>query len=173
MIRFAVRQYLPFALFALLFSLSTSSGLQAQAPPKTPKSSGKKTKSGAKAANIKMGTLLSLDPDALKITLKTAAGETLTYNISDSPRFYHDKKEADASAFKPGASVTIKLRKTRNKATFFVFELADSAIYDWLTDLRKNTQSAVIKDISEDLLTVTISGADAAYTVSDKTRWSP
>lgn len=82
------------------------------------------------------------------------------------------KKESEAAAFKVGDSVTIKLRKIRNKATFFVFELADAESYEWLTDLRKNPKAAVIKDISEDLLTVTIGGTDAEYTVSDKTRWN-
>ncbi len=171
--RHALRQYPIFALSALLLSLLSYSGpVWSQTTPSKPLKTGKKAKSSARSANIKTGTLVSIDPDGLKITLKTAAGETLSYPLGESSRYYRAKKEADAAAFKPGESVTVKLRKIRNKATFFVFELMDTGSYDWLTDLRKSPKAAVIKDISEDLLTVTIDGADAAYTVSDKTRWN-
>ena len=174
MIRFTLRQYSSLALLALFFSVSCPGVLRAQsAPPKTPKMAGRKLKKiGAKGANLKTGTFLSLDPDAMKITLKTAAGETLSYSISDTTHFYHAKKEADASTFKPGEAVTLKLRKVRNKATFFVFELDDTESYDWLTDLRKNPKVAVIKEMGDAVLNVTIDGADAVYTLSDKTRWN-
>ena len=177
MIRFTARQYPTLALLALLFSLSYPGVLRAQAaPPKTskaPKTTGKKTKkTNAKSANVKAGILVSIDADALKITIKTAAGETLSYHLSEATHYFQAKKEAEATGFKPGEAVTLKLRKVRNKADYFVFELADTESYDWLTDLRKNPKIAVIKEMGEDVLTVTIDGTAAAYTVSDKTRWN-
>ena len=173
MTRDALRQYPFLALFALLLSLmypgqsggANRSGQAAQTARQKPKAA-------AKGVNIKTGTLVSIEPDALKISLKTAAGEILSYPLGETSHYYRDKKESEASAFKPGDGVTVKLRKIRKQTALFVFELADSASYAWLTDLRKNPKAAVIKDISEDLLTVTIEGTDAAYTVSAKTRWN-
>ena len=176
----ALTQYLRFSpfrfsLFALTLLLAYANFAQAQtaAVPKTPKLRTKKSKSAAKkSANVKTGTIVGIDPNALTISIKTATGETLAYHLGENTRYIKAKKESDADSFKSGDGVTLKLRKVRNQADFYVFELADSESYDWLTDLRKTVKLATIKEIGDDTLTVTIDGSEVVYTISDKTRWN-
>lgn len=167
------------ALLILLLATSTSN---AQSPnPTSPKKSSippartTRTKTTtSKSANVKRGEIAALEASGDTLILKERTGKSETYVLTDKTHYTKDRHASEKQDFKVGNEVFVHFRRSRTDGALLITELADVASWNWLSELRKNTTVAVIKEIDETGLTVTV-GTDAipvSYTISDKTRWS-
>ncbi len=162
------------SLFALL-AFAPFGYAQTTPPPvhSTPKIT-KSSKSAAKSPNVKPGELVALDPNAGTIQIKDKLGKAETYDLTDKTRFMKTKREADASAFKPGDMLVVHIRKARDGGDPQATEVADRESWAWIDGIKHNMTEAVVVTNDDDGLTVAV-GPDKiplSYTVSEKTMWS-
>ena len=162
------------ALFSLLVFAPPSFAQTTPAAPKPPFKATGTMKSSAKSPNVKPGTLVSLDIKEETITIKDRLGKTTAYTLTDKTRFLKAKREAEATAFKPGDSIVIHTRKARDSDEPLASEVADKESWTWIDGIRHNLTEAVITSMDEDGLTVAIGAAKIPlnFTTSDKTTWA-
>ena len=160
------------SLFSLLIAAPY---LCAQTPlPTHPAPLRKSSKSTPKSPNVKFGELAALNVEEGTIQIKDKLGKTTDYALTEKTRFLKGKQEAEASAFKPGETVVVHIRKARDGGDPQAMEVADKASWTWLDDVKRNTTEAVITSLEDEELAVAV-GAEKiplAYKVSDKTTWS-
>ena len=167
----------PAALSGLsLFSLLLAAPyICAQTSPALPPSALKKpVKSAPKSPNVKSGELVALKADEGTIQIKDKLGKTADYALTEKTRFLKGKREAEASAFKPGEAVVVHIRKARDGGDPQATEVADRASWAWLEDVKRNMTEGVITSLEDEELAVAV-GAEKipiAYKVSEKTTWS-
>lgn len=170
MARFSLRASLLAGLphLLLLCLLPCSMLAQTEKPP----TSSRPSSSTSTAKNVKNGTITAMDEES--ITLRAANAATTPYVLTEKTRYRKNRLDCELTDFKTGEAVVIKLRKVRNKDEYVVQEVNDKVSWDWISDLRKKTVQAVIKEIEETRLYVTV-GKEAVpmeYTTSAKTRWA-
>ena len=124
-------------------------------------------------ANVKFGTLVSLDSDAATLILKPRSGADITYRITEKTNILKAKKKVEALAFKPNDSIVVRFRKS-SVGPASLYDLADKPSWDWLQKVRKETTQVTLKEISDEALNATegADSAEVAYRISEKTTWS-
>jgi hypothetical protein len=154
--------------------LVPGSPLRAQeADPAAPQPPARTKCAASKSSNVMSGTISALDATAETLTLKERTGKTAIYVLTPKTHYTKNKHPVQLSEFKVGDAAVLHFRKSRTDGALLVTELDDPASWTWLTDVRKNTTLAVIKEITEDTLSVTVGAENVPldYTISDKTRW--
>ncbi|HZP81894.1 MAG TPA: hypothetical protein VFB21_09675, partial [Chthonomonadaceae bacterium] len=126
----------------------------------------------SKSANIKTGEIAALDTQTETLTLKDRAGRSTLTILTEKTRCLKAHRMVQASDFKVGETVTLRLRKSRSGGPPLVVEMSDPATALWLRGLRSKTVSGAIKEISEESLTLAVGPDELSYTLSAKTRWS-
>ena len=171
------RQTLLSLLFACLSlpALSQSDPPEKLAPPKprsatAPSVKKKSTAAASAEKTLKSGKLVSLDIDKEEAKIQEATGAK-TYVLTERTRFLKKRLEASPEDFKPGMSVTLKLRKVRGKEDYTVFEFCDNETYDWLAKVRKEPTTGKIKELTDETLTLAVGSDEVIYSHSDKTEW--
>ncbi len=124
----------------------------------------------AKSSNVREGRLAALTLSQEQVTLKESGTEK-KYTLTEKTHFLKDHLEAQPEDFKPGMEVVLKLRKVRGKEEFTVSEFSDRETYQWLTALRKSPTTGRIKEIAEDMLTLSVAKDEVIYVLSEKTQW--
>jgi hypothetical protein len=160
---------------AVLLGVTPTTSLLAQekAGPQSPPTAPARKSAASKSANVKSGTITALDAAADTLTLQERTGKSGVYVLSARTHYNRQRRAGQRSDFKPGDAAVLHFRKSRTDGALLVTELDDPASWSWLSELRKSTASAVVKEITDDTLSVTV-GADNVpldYTISDKTRW--
>lgn len=126
-----------------------------------------------KSANVKNGEISAFDAAAETLSLRDRTGKSEVFVVTPKTRYNRNRRVAQRSDFKVGDSVVLHFRKSRTDGALLVSELDDPVSWMWLRGLRKATTLAVVKLISDDILSVAI-GPDSVpldYTISEKTRW--
>jgi hypothetical protein len=168
------------AVFALTAATAISLPTGAQTAETTPKATPAATATAparkavaSKSANVKNGVISALDTTAETLTLRERTGKTEVYVLTAKTHFNRNRHPAQLSDFKIGDSSVLHFRKSRTDGALLVTELDDSTSWTWLGEMRKTTTAAVIKEITEDTLSVTVGAESVAmdYSISDKTRW--
>lgn len=151
------------AVLASLILLSPTTGLAAG------QSSASKTKS--RPSNVVSGTLTSTDPAAATINVKLKPGSERPFRYTEKTQMWRERRSVEISSFKPGDNIVVRFRKSGvGPAT--LYDLADAGSWAWVDRLRHETCLIAIKEIDEESLHATETGADFTYRVTDKTQWS-
>ena len=126
-----------------------------------------------KSANVKSGVIAAVDAAAETLTLRERTGKSAVYVLTAKTHFNKGRRAVQAEDFKVGDAAVVHFRKSRTDGALLLTELDDPVSWIWLSELRKTTTAATIKEITEDTLSVTVSADNVPmdYTISDKTRW--
>src|SRR2546430_8029056 len=95
------------------------------------------------SANVRTGTIVSLDQDAATLTLLPKSGPTLIYRLTEKTQILRGKKRAETSAFKAGDAVVVRFRKS-SVGPPTLYDLADKESWEWLARIRKETTQVTV-----------------------------
>jgi hypothetical protein len=159
-----------------LFICGIGDLLRAQSPavPPAPKKSVRKPASTSKSANVRRGSIDSIDPTVGKLALKSAAGKPAEYELTEKTHYWKDRRSADPAAFKAGDVVVVHLRHSRKTDLMQVTELDDRASWSWLDTMRHRTTPVTVTAVDDDTLTVTVGAENLpfSYALNANTLWS-
>ena len=75
-------------------------------------------------ANVKFGTLVSLDSEAATLILKPKTGADISNRLTEKTNILRAKKKVEASEFKPNDSIVVRFRKS-SLGPASLYDLAD------------------------------------------------
>lgn len=133
----------------------------------------KQTRSSSSSAVIQAGALVSIDPATATLILKPRVGPEQTFRYSETTTIYRNKKRASVSDFTSGTPIVVRYRRS-SAGPPNLYDLADSASWEWLDRVRHATTRATIKEITEEHLHV-LEGegqAEIEYRITARTQWS-
>ncbi|MCL5283898.1 MAG: DUF5666 domain-containing protein [Armatimonadetes bacterium] len=118
------------------------------------------------------GVITQLDPAKGLLVLKTAAGD-FTARIGAHSHFYRQKSSSDPTQFRIGDSVKLRVRRSPS-AEPLVLECINSQSWGWLERIRRQPMHGVVKELTDDFLTV-INSEDMKpfeYRITPRTQWN-
>lgn len=133
----------------------------------------KQTRSSSSGAIIQAGTLVSIDPTNATLILKPRTGPEQTFRYSETTTIYRNKTRASVNEFTSGTPIVVRYRRS-SAGPPNLYDLADSASWEWLDRVRHATTRVTIREITEDYLHV-VEGTDQAeieYRITANTQWS-
>lgn len=107
----------------------------------------------------------------MEIVLKEKSDIRNTYNLTNSTQWIRSRNPEKIESFKPGDKIVLHLRKIRGENARSVSEVTDAETWKWLTSIRKEIQSGLLKAITEDSIETLLTPENSpfTYSISDKT----
>lgn len=177
----AIRQLAAISFAAMLLACSTPAAVAQKAsanPGASPadeprKAVAKARKTTAQGANIASGAISTIEAQGDTLTIEERTGKKRAFVLTGRTRFTKAKRAADKGDFKAGDTVIVHYRRSRSDDSLIASDVADAASWSWLTEVRKNTTEAVVVEITDDTLSVTVKPEKTPleYAVSEKTMW--
>jgi hypothetical protein len=133
----------------------------------------KPARSNRSSAVIQAGALVSIDPASATLILKPRAGPEQTFRYSETTTIYRNKRRASVNEFTSGTSIVVRYRRS-SAGPPNLYDLADSASWEWLDRVRHATTRVTIKEITEEYLHA-LEGegqAEIEYRITERTQWS-